>query len=427
MKFINIFFNEIDLNLWDFEILFSFLNFYILILCLVYKITNKSLFCIIYTNIILHILFYILFPIFIIQNDLYYLLFWIKIIILLFYSIILFFLLGHYCLNFTYEIIILLNFSVIALCLLLTSNNLVTFLLCLELYSYIMYIIVTSKTYSILSSESGFKYIIIGALSIAFFLIGMCILYFKIGTLNLHELMFLTNNLLINKNLFSFHLSIAYIFLLIGLLIKLGSVPFHMWYVDIYQTLDYWLLAFIGSIPKLSLTTFLILLSLHCNFLEFFNIKILLSIFSFICLFIGNLMLLLQLNLKRLLLYYSIQSNALVLIFIILQHEWTFLILYLIMYIISYLYITLLLASLYLWSTSSRITNIYTLLSFIIIHPILGWHWIIGFLTLGSMPPFILFISKILILFTLNKVFFYFYIMFIIYKCSYIICFFKNY
>jgi NADH-quinone oxidoreductase subunit N len=91
-----------------------------------------------------------------------------------------------------------------------------------------MYIIVTSKTYSLLSSESGLKYIIIGALSLASFLIGICIIYYKIGTLNLHEIAFLTNNLLVQNTFLVTHLNIAYIFLLISVLIKLGSVPFHI-------------------------------------------------------------------------------------------------------------------------------------------------------------------------------------------------------
>lgn len=102
-----------------------------------------------------------------------------------------------------------------------------------------MYIIVTSKTSSLLASEGGIKYIIIGALSSACFLVGMFLLYFELGTLNLHDLNFLiltnfkTSNININQ------ITIAYIFLICGFLIKLGSVPFHMWYIDIYQTLDY--------------------------------------------------------------------------------------------------------------------------------------------------------------------------------------------
>lgn len=357
---------------------------------------------IIYTNVFVHGLIIVLFFIINITNDLYFLLFYIKLIIIILYSIILCSLISHYKWTFTYENIFLLNFSVISLCWLLTSTNFVTCLLCLELYSYIMYIIVTSKTNSILSSESGLKYIILGALSLAFILLGMCILYFKTGTLSLHELIFLTNNFSL------FNINLAYLFILIGIFLKLGVVPFHMWYLDIYQNVDYWILAFIGSISKLSLITFLMILILHCNLLEMYIIKLFLVIISFLCLFIGNLMLLLQLNFKKLFLYYSIQSNALVLVFIILQHEWMFLIYYIIIYIITYIYIILLLNSIILWSTNSSIINIYTLLSFITINPILSWHLIFGFLTLASLPPFILFFLKILILIALNKIFFFF-------------------
>lgn len=400
-------FYEIDFYLWEFELLFILFNFFLLLTNLIYKVNNNLLLCLWYTNIFLNIILYLLYPNIIINNPLYLILFWFKILLLFFYSLILLFLIGNKIINISYEIIILLNFAIISLCILLSSQNLITFLLCIEIFSYITYILVASKTSSFLSSESGIKYIIIGALSTAFFLISISMFYFELGTLTLHDLSLIIILKYFTNNLYFYKITLAYIFLSLGLLIKLGSVPFHVWYIDIYQTLDYWFLSIIGTLPKFAIITFFLLFNLHLNIMSFINIKILLIFCAFLNLIIGNLLLLLQVNLKKIILYYSIQSNSLIIIFLILQAEWVYLYIYLIIYILSYLYFTLILSSLYHWSIYTPIINIYTLLSIILINPVISWHLICSLLILGSMPPFLLFFSKIYILISLSKYFFF--------------------
>lgn len=399
----SIYLYEFEIYLWEIEFLFIIVSFYLLILCNLLKLDNKLRVFLILSVISLDCIIIIWFPFYIFFSSLYTLYFYLKFIIFFFYSILLIYVYNNLYLTYKNEIFFLLNISLISLCILLQTQNLITFLLCIELFSYIFYILIASKNFSILAIESAIKYIIIGALSTAFFLLGICLLYFETGSFNISNISYIILILKLS-NLFSFNIiNFAFLFLLIGLLIKLGTIPFHLWYLDIYYTLDYFLLLYIISISKISLITFLFSLSLHYYFIELFFIKNFLYILSIFCIIFGNLLLLLQFNIKKYILYYTIQSNSFVIIFVCLQYEWNLLIIYMFSYILSFFYFILLLSCLNFWNLNKSIENFYTLFSIVTVSPIITYHLVLNFLVLSTMPPFILFISKFLILMYLNK------------------------
>jgi NADH:ubiquinone oxidoreductase subunit 2 (subunit N) len=82
----------------------------------------------------------------------------------------------------TYEFVILLLFAIIGLILLCSTNDLLLAFLSFELVSLVSYILAAFKKNSKYSIEAGIKYLIVGAISASFFLLGTSFFYFHTGT-----------------------------------------------------------------------------------------------------------------------------------------------------------------------------------------------------------------------------------------------------
>ena len=97
----------------------------------------------------------------------------------------------------------------------------------IELLSLPLYALASIKTRSLLSTEAGLKYFILGAFSSGMFLFGVSLLYFATGSLSFSEI----GQLGMTSDTFTTE-TCAYLmglfFVLVGLLFKLTAVPFHM-------------------------------------------------------------------------------------------------------------------------------------------------------------------------------------------------------
>ena len=97
----------------------------------------------------------------------------------------------------------------------------------IELLSLPLYALASIKTRSLLSTEAGLKYFILGAFSSGMFLFGVSLLYFATGSLSFSEIgqLGMTSDTVTTE-------ACAYLmglfFVLVGLLFKLTAVPFHM-------------------------------------------------------------------------------------------------------------------------------------------------------------------------------------------------------
>ena len=111
------------------------------------------------------------------------------------------------------------------------ANDLLTMFIALEVLSLPLYLLCgLARHRRLLSQEAAVKYFLLGAFSSAFFLYGVAFLYGATGTLSLpgiaHALAGSTGD------------STALIgvaLLAVGLLFKVGAVPFHSWIPDVYQ------------------------------------------------------------------------------------------------------------------------------------------------------------------------------------------------
>jgi NADH-quinone oxidoreductase subunit N len=192
-------------------------------------------------------------------------------------------------------------FAELGVMLLVSAGSLVMVYLGLELLTLSSYALVALNRDSRLSSEAAIKYFVLGALASGMLLYGMSMVYGATATLDLAQLHGAAAHTAM-PNLLVFGL----IFLIIGIGFKLGAAPFHMWIPDVYEGSPTAVTIFVGSAPKLAafgmayrlLETGMGDLSQHWQQM--------LAALAVLSLAIGNLVAIVQKNLKRLLAYSTI-------------------------------------------------------------------------------------------------------------------------
>ena len=130
----------------------------------------------------------------------------------------------------------------------ISSNNLISMYLGIELQSLPLYIITSIKRNSIKSSEAGLKYFVLGALSSGILLYGCSLIYGFVGNLNFDAIY----NFLINFEELSIGLIFGLVFTITALLFKASAVPFHMWTPDVYEGSPTSTTAFFAIVPKIA-------------------------------------------------------------------------------------------------------------------------------------------------------------------------------
>ncbi|MGD8376920.1 MAG: NADH-quinone oxidoreductase subunit N [Acidobacteriota bacterium] len=148
------------------------------------------------------------------------------------------------------------------------------------------------------SVEAGLKYLILASASGAFLLFGVALLYAGSGTLDFSRLV---------AGGVPGGLGIAgAILVLVGIGFKLALVPFHMWAADVYQGAPAPVSAFIATVSKAGIFALLLRYGYGSGLLEVPAVVLVLGGVAVACMVAGNLLALLQQNVKRILAYSSI-------------------------------------------------------------------------------------------------------------------------
>jgi NADH-quinone oxidoreductase subunit N len=137
---------------------------------------------------------------------------------------------------FEYPILILL--SSLGIFLIISSYDLITMYLGIELQSLCLYVLASLKRNSAFSTEAGLKYFILGALSSGLILFGCSLIYGFAATTNLADISYLLFGITATASA-KVKLEVSMVilglcFLISGLLFKLAAAPFHMWSPDVY-------------------------------------------------------------------------------------------------------------------------------------------------------------------------------------------------
>lgn len=200
------------------------------------------------------------------------------------------------------EYYVLLLFALVGMMIMVSGLDLLTIYLGLELQALSIYVLTGYNRHDARSNEASLKFIILGAVSSGIFLYGLSLMYGLTGTTQLTEM----GAVLAAKGDRDPALILATLFLLAGLIFKVGVVPFHMWVPDVYEGAPTPITAFMSVGPKAAAVA--IVLRIFANDLASLS-DIWIGIVTFIAvltLALGSFVALVQTNIKRLLAYSSI-------------------------------------------------------------------------------------------------------------------------
>jgi len=128
-------------------------------------------------------------------------------------------------------------------------NNLILMFIALEVLSLPLYLMSgLARRRRLLSQEAAVKYFLLGAFASAFFLYGVALLYGYAGTVDLSGIFTATGNAGSNELLLYLGLAM----LTVGLLFKIGAVPFQAWTPDVYQGAPTAVTALMASCTKVA-------------------------------------------------------------------------------------------------------------------------------------------------------------------------------
>ena len=199
------------------------------------------------------------------------------------------------------EVAVLVMFSTVGMMLQISAGSLVMVYLGLELLSLCSYALVAVDRDSPLASEAAMKYFVLGALASGMLLYGMSLVYGATGSI---ELATIGANAASSAQPVMLLTGVA--FMVAGIAFKFGAAPFHMWLPDVYHGAPTPITLFIGSAPKLAAFAMAIrLLDLGAGPLGEHWQQMLAGIAA-LSLVIGNLIALVQTNLKRMLAYSTV-------------------------------------------------------------------------------------------------------------------------
>ena len=199
------------------------------------------------------------------------------------------------------EVPVLMLFAVAGMMLLISAGSLVMVYLGLEMLALCSYALVAIDRDSPLASEAAMKYFVLGSLASGMLLYGMSLLYGATGTLDLAQIHAAVATVASPTLLLT-----GVVFLVAGIAFKFGAAPFHMWLPDTYQGAPTPITLFIGSAPKLAAFAMAFrLLEAGAGPLDE-RWRLLVAGLAALSLVVGNLMALVQPNLKRMLAYSTV-------------------------------------------------------------------------------------------------------------------------
>lgn len=317
---------------------------------------------------------------------------------------------------------LILLFIVTGAVFLISTNDLVSIFLSIELQSYGLYLLSTLYRNSELATTGGLIYFLLGGLSSCFILLGTALLYANSGTTNLDGLYIITAVSDSTNNYLYFwyqpyYINLALLIFSVGFLFKISAAPFHFWSPDVYDSIPTIVTTFVAIVAKISIFVFFIEIVYYTStYFSNYNWTFTLLISSLLSLIIGTVVGLTQFRIKRLLAYSTISHIGFILLALSIAsiESMQAFIFYLIQYSISNLNIFLILIAIgfslfyyisdnkdhlgLLDRNNSPIQLIDQLRGFFYINPLLALSLSITIFSFVGIPPLIGFFAKQMVL-----------------------------
>jgi NADH-ubiquinone oxidoreductase chain 2 len=327
------------------------------------------------------------------------------------------------------EYCLLIMFSTLGASLLISSSNLISMYLSIELQSFAIYILSTLYRNSESATSAGLKYFLLGSLASCFILLGSGLIYTYTGLTNLESIYNLIS--VTGPSHITQGIALGFIFIFSGFLLKIAAAPLHNWAPDVYDESPTIITIWLTIMPKISILIFIleiftqitsvspILESLDSivggfaayNTIGLNTIKNLLLISSLFSLIIGTVVGLAQTKIKRLLAYSTISHIGFILLALAINSEQSIdsFIFYIIQYTLTNLNTFLILLAIGYIINNKTIFNkgsekdikyISELKGLFFSNPILSISLTICLLSMAGTPPLLGFFSKQFVLYS---------------------------
>jgi NADH-quinone oxidoreductase subunit N len=200
------------------------------------------------------------------------------------------------------EYYFLLLLAALGAAVMVSSRHFVSFFLGLEILSISLYTLIAYLRRSAFGLEAGVKYLVLAAAASAFLLLGLALIYAELGTMDFSEM---ARRLALAGG-YSPLLLAGLGLAVVGIGFKLALVPFHLWTPDVYQGAPAPITAFVATVSKGAMFALLMRFAAQTHLHFEGQVFVLFAVLAIASMFVGNLLALLQTNVKRMLAYSSI-------------------------------------------------------------------------------------------------------------------------
>ena len=208
------------------------------------------------------------------------------------------------------EVFPLALFAIGGMMVFVAAQDLLTLFVALEVFSLPLYLLSgMARRRRLLSQEAALKYFLLGALSSAFFLFGVALLFAYSGTFGLTGIAVAVGTPVMGRGLLITGLGL----LGIGLMFKIGVVPFHSWTPDVYTGAPTPVTGFMAICTKFAAVVATLRVFYVALGGERWTWQPLLALLAVLTMVVGVVLALTQTDIKRMLAYSSIAHAGFIL------------------------------------------------------------------------------------------------------------------
>jgi NADH-quinone oxidoreductase subunit N len=294
------------------------------------------------------------------------------------------------------EFFAILIVATLGLSLMSAAADLIMVFLSVETASISLYVLAGFLRETDSSAEAGLKYYLFGAASAGIFLYGLSLLFGFAGTTNIYQMAGPLGDLFRGSAQDAFGLLLALLLVLVGFGFKIAAVPFHFWSPDVYEGAPTPVTAFISTASKAA--SFALLVRV---FSAVWPVEAapywtgLLAAVAVVTITLGNLVALVQRNIKRLIAYSSIAQAGYALVGVVALTETQLgvaaVAFYMFMYVLTNILAFTVIIAVGNTTGSDQIADFAGLSRR---KPYLALAMVLAFLSLGGVPPLAGFFGK---------------------------------
>lgn len=214
------------------------------------------------------------------------------------------------------EFYVLAMYATLGMLVMVSAGSLISLYLGVEMLALSTYVLTAFNRDSSRGSEAAMKYFILGAVASGLILYGMSMAYGATGSLSLAVLADKTASVVQGPGTLAsdMPLMLAMVFMLAGILFKLGAVPFHMWLPDVYQGAPAGSVALMSAAPKIAYLIILIRVLIMGFESAAIDWQPMILVVATLSIILGNLAAIVQTEIKRMLAYSTIAHVGFILL-----------------------------------------------------------------------------------------------------------------